>query len=60
MKRLILILLPIWIMVFSASSQSNFSKKVDKKDGRFISGRLDAGEFSISALDLRGWSAKFT
>ncbi len=54
MKRLILILLPILSMVFSASSQSNFSKTVDKKDGRFISGRIDASEFSISALDRTG------
>ena len=54
MKRLLLILLPILSMVFSVSSQSNFSKKVEKKDGRFISGRIDASEFSISALDRTG------
>gem|GEM_PF-2411297 len=35
-------------------SQSNFSKTVAKTDGRFISGRLDASEFSISALDRTG------
>lgn len=54
MIRLQLILLNVLIIVFTASSQSNFSKTVAKKDGRFISGRLDASEFSISVLDRTG------
>jgi len=54
MIRLQLILLNVLIIVFTASSQSDFSKTVAKKDGRFISGRLDASEFSISVLDRTG------
>ncbi len=35
-------------------SQSYFSKTVSKEDGRFISGRIDASEFSIKSKDRTG------
>ncbi len=34
--------------------QTYFSKTVSKKEGRFISERIDASEFSISSLDRTG------
>ena len=35
-------------------AQSHFSKTVSKEDGRFISGRVDASEFSIRKFDNTG------
>ncbi len=35
-------------------AQSHFSKTVEKKEGRFISGRVDASEFSIRKFDKTG------
>jgi len=49
--KLIIILLFINSVVYS---QTYFSKTVSKEEGRFISNRIDASEFSISSLDRTG------
>ncbi|PLX13427.1 MAG: hypothetical protein C0598_03625 [Marinilabiliales bacterium] len=41
-------------MQLNLNAQTNYSKTVNKKDGRFISGRLDASEFSIKSKDRTG------
>ncbi|MFK5854764.1 MAG: hypothetical protein QM503_01450 [Bacteroidota bacterium] len=41
-------------LILLSSGQGNFSKTVTKEDGRFISNRIDASEFSVSSLDRTG------
>ena len=51
--KITLTILFSFLMLLS-SGQGNFSKTVTKEDGRFISNRIDASEFSIRSLDRTG------
>lgn len=50
----LLIIISFLILFCNLNGQSYFSKTVAKEEGRFISGRIDASEYSINAFDKTG------